>query len=239
MIPSTQRIKMDNSANDGAQAESSNGHGDSAAASASSTSAPAASPAMGDRPRLHISSLPASWTKDDAREYFQQFGTLKDVLVIRDSGSGRARYGFIEYESSEQAHSAMLATDGQKVQDATLAVKIAQPKATPSKPASESNSRLFCGHLGKGTTKDQIQEEFSKFGKVTDVSVFNNVRQARRPGDEALAAFVQFESRADAQAARDAMNGKMLLRGNEQELAEKDSSFIATPGLIVDFARSV
>lgn len=221
----------------------------SSASVAAPVEAPAAPPPVGHRPRLHISSLPTRWGNEEASAYFTQFGTITDVIVFREPGTGRSRYGFIEFSTMESAQAAIAATDGAKVDDATMVVKFAAPKAGggtygqqsgSGKGATQDASRLYVGNIGKGATKDQVREEFEKFGRLTEVNIFQNQKAIqRRGGEESLAAFVQFELAADAKVAKETLHGKLnALRGEEEAMIERGDNFQQTPALIVDYAKS-
>lgn len=201
----------------------------------------------GQRPRLHIASLPAAWGNSEASAFFAPFGTIVDLIVFRDHIAQRSKYGFIEFSKMEEAQAAIAATHAKQVDDAVLDVKFAVPKPGASAQygpgaqgvlALHEMVRLYVGNIGTGSTEENIRTEFEPFGKLTEVSMWVNQKASlRRGGEESLSAFVQFEKHADAKAAKEALHGKNVLRGREPELAEKAPDFIQTPPLIVDFAK--
>lgn len=207
-------------------------------------------PRPGQRPRLHISSLPASWGNAEATAHFSPFGTITDVIVFREPQTGRSRYGFVEFSTMESAQAALNATHDQRVQEATLNIKFAAPKANggvygpgagANPPTVDANqSRLFVGNIGVGCTTEALRAEFEPFGRLTECTIWHNHKAAVRRGgntEEALSAFVQFETHADARAAKEALHGKSVLRGEEPAISEKNPDFQPTAPLIVDFAK--
>lgn len=58
--------------------------------------------------RLFVGSLPYSSTDDELREHFAQAGNVTDAKIIMDKMTGRSRgFGFVEYETEEDAKKAI------------------------------------------------------------------------------------------------------------------------------------
>ena len=75
--------------------------------------------------KLHISGLAPTATEDMLRESFESFGPMRELVVIRDRDSGMSRgFGFVQYETSEQASAAMAALNGHMICGFRLQVRM-------------------------------------------------------------------------------------------------------------------
>jgi len=77
------------------------------------------------RPRtckIFVGGLPREATKEDLKEHFEQFGPLKDYVVMTDRG-----FCFVTYENVESLDAALAAGD-HEIKGKTVACKEAIPK---------------------------------------------------------------------------------------------------------------
>lgn len=80
-------------------------------------------------PKLYVGNLPYSATEDDLRELFSRAGTVKSVVLINDRDTGRSKgFGFVEYDSQEEAQKAIGMFNGTQLQERTLTVNQARPR---------------------------------------------------------------------------------------------------------------
>ena len=73
-----------------------------------------------------------SWgTRDEAlRDAFGPFGEVTDARVVTDRETGRSRgFGFVTYNSPQEAEAARAGMDGAELDGRTLRVDLAQDKA--------------------------------------------------------------------------------------------------------------
>jgi len=80
--------------------------------------------------KLFIGGL--SWNTNDSslRAKFEEFGTLEDAVVVKDRESGRSRgFGFVTYQSDEDAQSALNAMNNQEFEGRTIRVDKAGERA--------------------------------------------------------------------------------------------------------------
>lgn len=66
--------------------------------------------------------------------------------------------------------------------------------------------RIYVGNLPYEATEDEIKQEFEAFGEVTSVNIITDRISGRPKGF----AFVEMESKAESEAAIEAMNGKVI-----------------------------
>lgn len=63
--------------------------------------------------RLYIGNLAWKCTDDDLREAFGRFGTVKEVVIIKDKETGKSKgFGFVEMESDGAAEEAIKTMNG-------------------------------------------------------------------------------------------------------------------------------
>ena len=67
-------------------------------------------------------------------------------------------------------------------------------------------NKLYVGNLSFDTTDQELEEAFSEFGEVASATVIRDRDTNRSRGF----GFVEFAQEADAQKAKEAMNGKEL-----------------------------
>ena len=80
--------------------------------------------------RLFVGSLPFSTTDEELREHFSQAGNVTDAKVIMDRMTGRSRgFGFVEYETAEDAQKAIEQFNEAEFEGRTLTVNEAREQA--------------------------------------------------------------------------------------------------------------
>ncbi len=80
-------------------------------------------------PKLYVGNLPYTVTEDDLRGLFAQAGTVKSIALINDRDTGRSKgFGFVEFETNEDAQKAISMFNGTQLQDRTLTVNQARPR---------------------------------------------------------------------------------------------------------------
>jgi len=102
-----------------------------------------------------------SWDTDEIKlkDYFSQFGAVKDCNIKKDMNTGKSRgFGFILFEDQSTV-SKVLANrnhilDGKKI----------DPKKAKSQ--GQEGGKLFVGGLKSDTSEDTIRDYFSKFGVI-------------------------------------------------------------------------
>ena len=85
--------------------------------------------ATGGPTKLFVGGLSWDTTTDDLRAAFSKFGTIVDVAVIPDRATGRSRgFGFVTFESPEQADDAVKGMNGAELDGRTLKVNRAEAR---------------------------------------------------------------------------------------------------------------
>jgi len=139
-----------NSADIGSQGES------SGRSTPSSDSAPG---------KLFVGGLSWQTNQDRLREYFGQFGTVTDVLVMKDPITQRSRgFGFITF-SNPDAVDRVLSVPSHCLDGKKIDPKHATPK---SKSKANKTKKIFVGGVSQETSADEVKAYFNQFGKVDE-----------------------------------------------------------------------
>ncbi|MFZ7113300.1 MAG: RNA recognition motif domain-containing protein [Desulfatiglandales bacterium] len=86
---------------------------------------------------IYVGKLPFSFTEDDLRAMFTEFGELEGIKIIRDNYSGQSKgFGFIEMPNNSEADQAIKALNGKFVNGQNIKVNPADPGGKRSKRLS-------------------------------------------------------------------------------------------------------
>lgn len=98
-------------------------------------SSPHGSPGHGRTKKIFVGGLPSSITESDFKKYFDQFGTITDVVVMYDHNTQRPRgFGFITYDA-EDAVDRVLHKTFHELNGKMVEVKRAVPKELSPGPS--------------------------------------------------------------------------------------------------------
>ncbi|KAL4185362.1 hypothetical protein AMTRI_Chr10g230310 [Amborella trichopoda] len=93
------------------------------------------SPSPARTKKIFVGGLASTVTENDFRKYFDQFGTITDVVVMYDHNTQRPRgFGFITYDSEDAVDKVLLETY-HKLNGKTVEVKRAVPKELSPGPS--------------------------------------------------------------------------------------------------------
>ena len=79
--------------------------------------------------KLFIGNLSWGVDTDQLRELFSAYGVVTDAIVMTDRETGRSRgFGFVTFETEEEAAAAIEAMDGQDLDGRPVVVNVAKPR---------------------------------------------------------------------------------------------------------------
>lgn len=168
---------------------------------------------------IYVKNLPSDATQIGLDQYFGQFGKVTSVFMPMDEKNNRPRgFGFINFETHEQAANAVEKAHEQELSGNKLYVAKAQKKSERERELRsrfelmrvERQNRyngvnLYVKNLSDTMTDQRMIDEFKKYGNITSARLMNDVNgRSRQFG------FVCFSNSDEATKAVTEMNGKML-----------------------------
>ncbi|KAH3758491.1 ELAV like protein 2/3/4 [Pelomyxa schiedti] len=153
----------------------------------------------GQEPNLIVNYLPSHVNEAQFQNMFLPFGKIVSCKVVVDKRLGTSLgYGFVRYETLEEAKKAILVMNGHALDGKVLKVAFARPPSADIK-----NTNLYVSGMEPTFTRDELGEVFSRFGKVIDAKILTDPKSGLNRG----AGFVRFERRSDAEIAINSLNG--------------------------------
>ncbi len=111
--------------------------------------------------KLYVGSLPYSWTAEQLEEMFKPFGRVTSAAVVADQLTRRSKgFGFVEFESGNDAQKAMSELNGREIEGRNLAVREARPHVDRSNMDRSVTPRL---------TRERVATSFDN-NESTDTS---------------------------------------------------------------------
>jgi len=140
--------------------------------------------------KVFIGGLSYDTTDDEMREYFEQFGELKDCVIMKFNDSKRSRgFGFVTYATAAELDHCQ-ASRPHVIGGKTLETKRATPKRDSGRPEAQiSVKKLFIGGLSDEMEDDDLRSYFGEYGNVINVEQlkFNDTGKKRGFG------FIEFD----------------------------------------------
>mmetsp|Transcript_95764 Transcript_95764/g.249504 ORF Transcript_95764/g.249504 Transcript_95764/m.249504 type:complete len:424 (-) Transcript_95764:87-1358(-) len=177
--------------------------------------------------KIFVGSLPDGVSEATLRSTFQSYGQIEDTYIKQGCEPGR-QWAFITFATAEQAMSAKEQCDRALTfpgMDRPCDVMVARNQGMYGQPseggggggswhqqqaapaAAEGPRKIFVGSLPDGTTAEQLQIEFCKYGVITDTYL----KEGCEPGRQW--AFVTFSSGHEAQLAKVSTDRLLFMPG--------------------------
>ncbi|XP_066529023.1 heterogeneous nuclear ribonucleoprotein A1b [Hoplias malabaricus] len=140
--------------------------------------------------KLFIGGLSFETTDESLREYFEQWGTLTDCVVMKDPETRRSRgFGFVTYSNVEEVNAAMTARP-HKVDGRLVEPKRAVSREDSNKPfAHMTVKKIFVGGIKEDTEESHLRDYFEQFGKIEAIEIMIDHKTGNKRGF----AFVTFD----------------------------------------------
>ncbi|GFQ06109.1 cugbp elav-like family member 3 [Phtheirospermum japonicum] len=179
--------------------------------------------AEGERVKLFVGQVPKHTTESQLLEMFEEFALVDEVNIIKDKAT-RASRGccFVICPSREEADKAVNACHNKKTlpgASTPLQVKYADGELERIRSSclnKTSEHKLFVGMLPKNVDDAEVSALFSEYGTITDLQILRGSLQTTKG-----CAFLKFETKEQAVAAIEALNGKHKMEGSTIPLVVK------------------
>ncbi|KAM9828639.1 heterogeneous nuclear ribonucleoprotein A1-like isoform 1-T3 [Syngnathus typhle] len=133
--------------------------------------------------KLFIGGLSFETTDESLRAHFEQWGSLTDCVVMRDSNNRRSRgFGFVTYSSVQEVDAAMSARP-HKVDGRVVEPKRAVSREDSNRPGAHVTvKKIFVGGIKEDTEEQHLRDYFEQFGKIEVVEIMNDRNTGRKRG---------------------------------------------------------
>jgi RNA recognition motif-containing protein len=154
---------------------------------------------------LYIKHLPMGVTEDMLQDTFQTAGHIQQLRILRLDNLVESA-ALIRFSSPEEATAARTTLDGTVVNGSTRPL-IAKSMAGPEGGSQEDH--VYIENVPTSTLEEELEELFSKYGKVEWSSVLGYTPGKSRV-ESTCAAFVEMSTFQEASAAVAALNGTVV-----------------------------
>ncbi|KAK9748345.1 hypothetical protein RND81_02G051200 [Saponaria officinalis] len=168
---------------------------------------------------VYVKNLSESTTDDDLKRIFGEYGPITSAVVMRDADGKSKCFGFVNYDSPDDAARAVDALNGSKFDEKEWYVGKAQKKTEREqelkgkfeqtiKEAADKyqGANLYIKNLDDTIDDDKLKELFLEYGKVTSSKVMRDPS-----GVSKGSGFVAFSTPEEASRALAEMNGKIIV----------------------------
>jgi len=164
--------------------------------------------------KLFVGQVPKAMDEQDLYPFFEKFGPINDVTIIRDKHTGQHRgCAFLTFNSRDDAESCEAVLHDQYVlADGKKPVQI----RPAGRKEEESVHKLFIGMLPQDSDEDMIRELFQEHGEIVGVFIIRGNNRAKKG-----CAFVKYAKRESALAAIESMHDQILFEGSARPLIVK------------------
>uniref|UniRef100_A0A0K2TCT3 Heterogeneous nuclear ribonucleoprotein A3 [Bos mutus] n=1 Tax=Lepeophtheirus salmonis TaxID=72036 RepID=A0A0K2TCT3_LEPSM len=135
--------------------------------------------------KLFLGGLNYSTTEDGLKKYFEKYGELVDIVVMRFPDTRRSRgFGFVTFAQVDQAD-ACFEERPHTIDSTTIETKRATPKeemeSADEGSQPEVMRKLFIGGLDYSTDDETLKAFFEQFGELVDCVVmkFRDTKRSR------------------------------------------------------------
>ncbi|KAI7983563.1 RNA-binding protein BRN1 [Camellia lanceoleosa] len=164
--------------------------------------------------KLFVGQVPKQMTEEQLLAMFKEFALVDEVNIIKDKTT-RASRGccFVLCPSREEADKAVNAYHNKRTlpgASSPLQVKYADGEL------ERLEHKLFVGMLPKNVSDAELYALFSEYGTVKDLQILRGSQQTSKG-----CSFLKYETKEQALAAIEALNGKHKMEGSSVPLVVK------------------
>jgi len=117
---------------------------------------------------IFIKNIDASVTSRDLLDTFSQFGNILSCKVATSEDGKSKGFGFVQYQTREEAERAVKSTNGQKLTPAqSLALTVDHYVPPEKRHVLRAFTNVFVKNLRDDVTDEQLNAAFASFGSIT------------------------------------------------------------------------
>ena len=171
---------------------------------------------------IFIKNLDKSVDTRTLHDTFSQFGNILSCKVSMDDQGNSRGFGFVQFETAEEANEAIAKVNGMLLEDKRLYVGPFQARNERDTVTGERKyTNVYVKNIPEDVTDEKFREAFAKFGEVTSAVVM------RKPdGSSKGFGFVNFKEADQAKASVEALHASKHFGGDKDLYAgraEKES----------------
>ncbi|XP_020580685.1 RNA-binding protein BRN1-like [Phalaenopsis equestris] len=164
--------------------------------------------------KLFVGQVPKNMTEEQLLAMFKEVALVDEVNIIKDKVTKASRgCCFLICPSRQEADKAVNACHNKRTlpgASSPLQVKYADGEL------ERLEHKLFVGMLPKNVTDEEVTALFSKYGNVKDLQILRGSQKTSKG-----CAFLKYETKEEALAALEDLNGKHMMEGSNVPLVVK------------------
>jgi len=167
---------------------------------------------------IYVKNLPLDVTEEELNKMFSKYGTITSAALSVDADGKSRGFGFINFESHDEAKAAVDELHDSELRGQTLFVSRAQKKSERDEELRKQHEKakyeqqlkyqgvnLYVKNLDDNLDDEQLQKEFSPFGTITSCKIMRDEK-----GVSKGFGFVCYSTPDEATKAISELNGKMV-----------------------------
>merc|ERR1711894_799959 len=167
---------------------------------------------------VYVKNINDEYDEAKLNEMFQKYGKISSVKVMKSDDGKSKGFGFVSFESPEEAMNACEELNGQDLDGKTVFVGRAQKKSERQAELKKKfealkmerlnryqGVNLYVKNLDDTIDDDKLRQEFAPFGTITSAKVMSEEGRSKGFG------FVCFSSPEEATKAVTEMNGRIIV----------------------------
>ena len=128
---------------------------------------------------VYVRGFPATFTNDELKAHFRQFGHIKNVRVVSDN---KKLFGIVTFFGEVHAKAAIESLNGNEFERSNLYVaeceKSSERNSAKNKEQAKQKSRpktLYLRYLPAHVSEEKLREIFAKYGNISNVCIQEKV----------------------------------------------------------------